>query len=189
MDRTGIRGGLAAGQLALLLTAALLPGCRSRPRAPALDNAPVYQNDREGFRFVAPEGWTQLARADVPPGKLAKERLLVQYRRLNAPREATFEVSVADFSPSTDLADYLAAPAYGSKDWKLQSAPEPAEVNGVAGTRYDFTARVGKDDMTREVVAFRRGERVYFFTTVFFTKDATAQEQGRRAVARILWKG
>ena len=137
---------------------------------------------------MVPEDWSQYARSDLPPGKLDKERLLVQYRRVKSAKEATFEVSAADLPPSADLADYLAAPAFGSKDWKLRSSPEPLEVDGVPGTRYDLTARVGKEDMTREVVAFRRGERVYFFTTVFFTKDATAQEQARRAVSRLLWR-
>jgi hypothetical protein len=189
IGRTGLCGVRAAGPLALIVAATLLAGCRPRPRAPALYDAPVYQNDTEGFRFVVPEGWSQYARSDVPPGKLDKERLLVQYRRMKSAKEATLEVSAADLPPSADLADYLAGPAFGVKDWKLKPPPEPVEVNGVAGTRYDFTGRVGKDDMTREVVAFRRGERVYFFTTLFFTQDATAQEQSRRAVSRILWKG
>jgi hypothetical protein len=173
----------------LLVAATLLAGCRPRPRAPDLNDAPVYENDREGFRFMVPEGWSQYARSELPPGKLDKERLLVQYRRTKSEKEATLEVSAADLSPSTDLANYLAAPAFGVKDWKLKPSPESVEVNGVAGTRYDFAGRVGKEEMTREVVAFRRGERVYFFTTLFFTKDTTAQEQSRRAVSRILWKG
>jgi hypothetical protein len=175
-------------QLALVVAAALPAGCRTRPRAPALDNAPVYQNDREGFRFLVPEGWSQFARSELPPGKLDKERVLVQYRRINPAKEATFEVSAADLPPSADLAEYLGAPAFGSKDWKLKSPPEPLEVDSVPGTRYEFTSRVGKEEMTREVVAFRRGERAYIFTTLFFTRDATAQEQARRAVSRILWR-
>jgi hypothetical protein len=187
--RTGRRSCLAAGPLVLIVAATLLAGCRPRPRAPVLDDSPVYENDQEGFRFMVPEGWSQYARSDVPPGKLDKERLLVQYRRTNSAKQATLEVSADDLPPSTDLADHLAAPAFGLKDWKLRSPPEQVEVNGVAGTRYNFGGRVGKEDMTREVVAFRRGGRVYFFTTLFYTKDATAQEQSRRAVSRILWKG
>jgi hypothetical protein len=177
-----------AGQLALLLATVVPAGCHHGPRAPALDDSPVYQNDQAGFRFLVPEGWSQSARSELPPGKLDKERLLVQYRRTASSKEATFEVSAADLGPSADLADYLAAPALGVKDWKLKPPPEDLEVSGVRGTRYNFAGRMGKEDVTREVVAFRRGERLYFFTTVFASKDTTAQEQARRAVSRLLWK-
>jgi hypothetical protein len=145
-------------------------------------------NDREGFRFVVPEGWHQAARSEPPPGKLDQERVLVQYRQLDPEHPATFEVSAADLPAATDLAAYLAGPGYGAREWRLRGVPENLEVGGVPGTRYDFAARVDKDDLAREVVAFRRGERVYFFTAVFLAKDGTAREQFRRSVDRILWK-
>jgi hypothetical protein len=125
----------------------------------------------------------------VPPGKLDKERLLVQYRRLDPGKDATLEVTAADLEPSTDLAARLAGPGFGVQEWRLQPPPEPLDVNGVAGVRYDFAGRSGRDEMTREVVAFRRGGRVYFFTVVSLKKDATAREQFRRAVNGILWRG
>src|SRR2546423_15656230 len=78
----------------LALCALLLLGCDSKPRAPALMDDPVYQNDREGFRFLVPDGWKQHARAEVPPGKSEKERLLVQYRRPAEGGEATLEVTL-----------------------------------------------------------------------------------------------
>jgi hypothetical protein len=175
--------------LALLAAGlAVLAGCGPRPRAPALEDNPVYVNDAGGFRFVVPEGWHQFARSELPPGKLDRERLLVQYRRLDPERQATLEVSAADLPASVNLTDYLADASYGAKAWRPQGKPEPVEGAGVPGTRYDFSARVGKNDLAREVIAFRRGERVYFFTVVYAARDDTAREQFRRSVARILWK-
>src|SRR5689334_14831576 len=99
----------------ILVCAALLAGCNSRPRAPALRDDPVYQNDREGFRFLAPEGWTQSARTEVPPGKVKTETPLVDYRRTKGEGRAALRVSLADLPESTDLESYLSGPSYGVK--------------------------------------------------------------------------
>lgn len=172
----------------LIVCAAALPGCTSRPKAPAIRDEPVYQNDQEGFRFLAPEGWTQRAKSAVPPGKVEKERLLVTYHRMGAEKPASLEVTLADLPESADLAAFLIGPAYGSDKWRPKGAAQPTDVNDVAALRHTFTARVGKDDLTREVVTFRRGERVYFFTGVFPTADSKAREDVRRAVGSVIWK-
>ncbi len=176
------------GVAALIAGCALLVGCSSKPRAPALENEPVYQNKREGFRFVVPEGWIQTAKADIPPGKAAKERLLVAYQRPVHGKPAFLEVSLADLPDSTDLAAYLAEVPYGTSKWRRSDPPQPLDVGGVPATRYFYTTRVGKDDLTREVTTFRRGERVYFFSGVYPTGDSQAREQLRRAAASTIWE-
>jgi hypothetical protein len=175
--------------LAALLAAGLSPagGCRPKPRAPALLDEPVYQNAREGFRFLVPEGWIIAARADVPPGPAETERMLVQYQHSAGEKPATFEVSLADLPEGTDLASHLAGPSFGAEHWDLSGPPEKVEVDGVAGTRYGFTARADRKALAREVTAFRRGGRVYFFTALASRDDTGAREQVRRAVGRIIW--
>jgi hypothetical protein len=158
------------------------------PRAPLLLDEPVYQNEREGFRFLVPEVWKQHARAEVPAGPVTKERLLVQYRRLVPGQEATFEVSLADLSAGTDLAAFLGAPSFGVDKWRPTGKAVAVTVNGVSGQRFAFGGRAGKQELQREVVAFRRGERVYFFTTVFPAADTSARDQVRRAVGGLVWK-
>jgi hypothetical protein len=64
--------------LALALLA--LAGCQRPPRAPALVNEPVYQDSREGFRFLVPDGSVQEARGEMPPAPVEDERMLVEYR-------------------------------------------------------------------------------------------------------------
>jgi hypothetical protein len=163
-----------------------LAGCGSHPRAPALQDQPVYQNDREGFRFLVPEGWKQYARADLPPGKIDHERLLVQYRRKEG-KAATLEVSRVDLPASTDLATYLTAPAFGVNTWRF-TVREALEVGGKPAERLLLTGRRGAEELTREVVAVRRDERVYLFTGIFASGDAAARSAVRRAVGRVLWK-
>lgn len=169
--------------LFLLLSA----GCSQRPHAPALGDDPVYQNSREGFRFLAPEGWVQRARAEVPPGKAEKERLLVEYQRARGGKLALLEVSLADLPSSTDLVDYLAGPADGVERWRPVGSPEKLEIGGAEATRMTFTGRLGKEDLTWEVVAFRRGERVYFFVGLFTSADTKARDDLRRVVESTLW--
>src|SRR5947207_1952757 len=90
-----------------VLLLALLAGCTSRPSAPPLQDGPVYKNEREGFRFLTPEGWKQVARGEVPPGKVVGERMLVEYKCLTAAKLASLEVTVADVSPNDSLGDYV----------------------------------------------------------------------------------
>jgi hypothetical protein len=153
-----------------------------------LGDGAVYQNEREGFRFLVPEGWKQHAKTDAPPGKYARDLLLVEYKHLVHGKGALLQVSLADLAEGTDLAKFLANPSFGVKEWSVARAPEAVQVDGVAGVRRVFTGRLGSQEMTREVVAFRRGERVYFFTGLFPTGDAESRDQVRAAVASIFWK-
>ena len=148
----------------LLLGGVLLPGCSRKPQAPALRDEPVYENAQEGLRFLAPEQWTQHARATLPPGKVDKERLLVGYRRHEAGESAQLELARADLPESTKLTDYLSGPAFSARQWKAKGPPEELEINGVPAVRSIFLTGAGKDEEVREVVTFRRGERCYFFS-------------------------
>jgi hypothetical protein len=170
------------------VTAILVLGCSSEPQAPVLRNEPVYENDTEGFRFLAPEGWRLHAKVNAPPGKLEKERLLVQYVRLSSERGASLDVSMADLPAATDLTAYLAGPSGGVKSWRLAGPVAPVQINGVRADRITFTSRVKNEDTTKEVVAFRRGERWYFFSAYFAAGDGKARDQVRRAVESTIWK-
>lgn len=169
------------------VAAMLVLGCNSQPQAPVLRNEPVYQNDTEGFRFLAPEGWRQHAKVNAPPEKLDKERLLVQYVGLSSEKGASLDVSMADLPETTDLAAYLAGPSGGVKNWRLKTS-ESVTINGVPAERLIFLGRVGKEEAVKEVVVFRRGERVYFFSAYCASGDTRAQEQVRSAVGSTRWK-
>jgi hypothetical protein len=164
-------------------------GCSNEPRAPALIDSPVYQNDGEGFRFLVPDGWKISAKAEMPPGKLDKERLLVQYHRTGDATKATLlEVSAADLPVEADLAQYLAGPSFGAGKWNATSKPEVIPGHGVEGLRLSFRGQVERTGMMKEVVAFRRKQRVYFFTMIAANGDGTAPDQFHRAVESVVWK-
>jgi len=166
----------------------LAPGCNGQPQAPVLRNEPVYENATEGFRFLTPDGWRQHAKVNVPRGKLEKERLLVQYVRLTGEKGASLDVSMADLPATTDPAHYLAGPSGGVKSWRAKSPVESVQVGDVPAERFLFIGRMDKEEAVKEVVAIRRGERIYFFTAYFAPGDTKAQQQVRRTVESTLWK-
>jgi hypothetical protein len=181
-----VRGLARCAALAALLPA-LLGGCGPRPRAPALQDEPVYQNKQEGFHFLPPEGWIIHARAEVPPGKLSEERLLVEYKRVTSAKPASLEVSMADIPAGTDVAACLEGRASPDDSWQPQGSAENIEVGGQPAARRAFLGQFGQDRVMREIMAVRRGGRVYFFTGLFPADDSKAREQVRKAVASVAW--
>jgi hypothetical protein len=153
-----------------------------------LRDDPVYQNDSEGFRFLAPQGWTQSTRSNVPPGKQETEYPLVAYRQIAGASGASFRVSLIDLPSSADLAPHLAGPSYGVEQWTQAAPPEKIAVGSASGVRYHFKGRAGKQDLVKEVVAVRRGERVYLFTALYAPRDTEVRDQLRRVVESIIWK-
>ena len=165
----------------------LLPACGTKPRAPVLGDDPVYQNDKEGFRFLVPQGWKITSRSEVPPGKLTKDTTLVNYRRQTG-KGASFLVTANDLPTSTDLADLLAGPSFGVPKWTLTGPPVNLKAGGMDGVRYSFTARSGKEERGKEVFCVRRDDRLYFFLTLYSASDTEARDEVRRLVDSVVWK-
>jgi hypothetical protein len=172
---------------AALLLAAILAGCNSRPSAPALEDGPVYNDRREGFRFFVPEGWKQRARGTVPSGKIAGERMLVEYKCLTPATSAGLMVSVADVPESTSLSDYIAKNNLTREDWRLAAPAEDFTINGVPAARITYLQGAGKDQSVREIVAFRRGERVYFFKGFYASADAKSRKAVKATIETVVW--
>jgi hypothetical protein len=171
---------------ALLATMLFCCGCRPKPKAPALIDEPVYQSD-EGFRFLVPEGWIMTAKGNVPPGPAETETILVQYRLNSGNSSATLEISLKDLPEDADLADYLSGPSYSVRRWNLVGKAESIEAGGLSGKRFRFNGKADSSELAKEVTAFRRGGRVYFFTVLHSPKDAAAPEQARRSISRLDW--
>jgi hypothetical protein len=163
-------------------------GCNRRPSAPALGDAPVYQNNREGFRFLVPENWTQVASGVLPRGELEGEVLLVKYRMRTAGKGALLEVLCFDASKYPDVQKYHSEPSHGSKDWQSTGPVESLEINGTPAQRLVFSASIQGKPMVKEIVAFQREGRVYSFIGLFWESDNKARQQLRRAVGSIIWR-
>ena len=176
--------GVLMGGLLLVL----LSGCERAPRAPALRDTKVYQNNRQGFRFLVPDNWTQTANAVLPKGPIEGEVLLVQYRMRTAEMGAALEVLCFDQARASNLQDYHAGPSHGTERWQSLEPAKGVEIGGAAGQRFVFVGRVSNQRMNKEVVAFRRGSRVFSFIGLYWQKDTKAGEQYERAVQSILWR-
>ncbi len=174
-------------RLLLLTPLILLPACSDRPKAPPLTQESVYQNDAIGVRFLVPSGWTTQSRAVLPSGPLAKPIVLVSYQG-GYERPAKFLVLVADIPPDVDLRAYLIEHQVGSEKWKSQSAIEPVSINGAPASRFVLTLPRGKEEIRREVTAFRRDNRVYLFLVDFSATDGASRDAVRTAIDSIKWK-
>jgi hypothetical protein len=175
----------------LALVGGLLVGCGARPKAPPLvQGEAVYHNPREGFRLEPPPGWNQQGRAEYPPGRQEQERALVEYKRLDVQGPAFFRASLLDLPESTTAEAYLRGRPPGPDKWQPAAGTETLQVGGLPATRVTFTGmweEEKKEEVVKEVVAVRRGGRVYFFTGIFAADDPKARALVRTAVASIVW--
>jgi hypothetical protein len=174
--------------LAGLALAALAAGCSPKPRAPALmQGEAVYHNAQEGFRLLPPPNWSVHARTESTPDKLTEERLLVRYQRTGPAGRAAFDVTMEDVPESEDLAEVIRERRLAA-DWKPVGSVESLEVGGRPAARgaYQTQPKQGAA-LLREIVAVRKGGRVYLFTGTFPAGDAKSREQVRKSVATLSW--
>jgi predicted Zn-dependent protease len=177
-----IRGGLFRATL-LTLTA-----CSDRPEAPPLNDETVFHSDAVGLRFLAPAGWSIASRAVLPSGALPRPIMLVVYQSIGGDKPAALEVMVVDVPADIDLGRFLAEHPLGNESWKPLPPEPPILVNGVSAPRLSLVRMQGKEELHREVTAFRRGDRVYFFLATFAASDAASRDTARTAVASVTWK-
>jgi hypothetical protein len=166
----------------LLALLPILAGCTTEhPRAPALRDGPVYDNSLAGLRFLTPTNWNQVARSDQPPPGPG-ERLLVRFQAPPNVSHALFEVTV-DAAPPEDVAALVKQPSHSAAAWEPVGAPAQLTIGGEPATRYTFKNK----ETTKEVVAVRRGGKLYLFTMIAATSDAESREQIRQVVGGVTW--
>jgi hypothetical protein len=151
-----------------------------------LQDETVYQNSQEGFRFLPPPEWKQQARAEFPAGPVTEKRLLVEYKCFTSAKPASLDVSMLDVSedkPLTECVRELGAEG----DWKATESPVELQVGGRSAARGTFTSTQGGEPRSCELVAVRRGSRVYFFAGVFALGDTRSRDAIRKAVDTVGW--
>lgn len=163
---------------------AVLAGCGEKPKAPPLSNEAVYQNDKIGLRFLTPEGWSVTTRSDLPAA-LTRPVTVVAYVVKHGKQVADLEVTAADLPADADLGAFLAEYRVGAQKWVARKGPDDVTVNGAAAKRFLFAAGKGKDETLREVTAFRRGGRVFFFLATFPATDPDRRDQARKSVDSV----
>jgi hypothetical protein len=153
---------LVLGAVALLFLSIWLGARSGTPQAPALHNGPVYKS-KEGFRFlISDTDWAQCASAVVPPGRADDERMVVEYKLQNGDSPAGLRVTAIDLGARSwsAIEQYLVTHSPNRDLWRLSGVAEPFTVNGAGAARITLLGtQARKGDLTREIVAFRRGER------------------------------
>jgi hypothetical protein len=169
------------------LLAISLCGCDSGPEAPELRDAPVYENAKEGFRFMVPDGWTQTASSILPAGDLEGDAFLARYRVKSPEAGSTLQIECFQENEPVDLQEYHSGPSYRVNRWKLKGEPETVTLGGREAQRMMFEATMDGREISKEVVCFRKGNRVYSFVGLFSSTDEKARQQIQRAVASVSW--
>lgn len=165
----------------------VLVGCGGGPSAPELRDSPVYRSASEGFRFLVPDGWTQIANASLPPGELDKEVFLTRYRVRSPEMGAMLYVVCFNDDASLDLEQYHSEASFRAPSWEVVSPMEEVIINETAGHRGLFKATLDKNEMSKDVLCFRKNGRVYSFIGLYWSTDEKAQQQLSRAVESVIW--
>ena len=172
---------------AVIVLSVCLGGCSERPEAPELRDAPVYENAREGFRFMVPDGWTQTASSILPPGNLDGDAFLARYRVKSPEAGSTLQIECFQENEPANLQEYHTGPSYRVNRWEPASEPETLTLGGREAQRMVFEATMDGRQVSKEVVCFRKGNRVYSFVGLFSSTDENARQQIQRAVASVTW--
>jgi hypothetical protein len=152
-----------------------------------LRDAPVYQNDAEGFRFLVPKGWIQTASAVLPPERLEDEVVLVRYQMRTSEKAALVELLCFD-RQNVDLQQFHAGPSHGVADWRIVSPLSRRQIHGMPAEHCLYRGTSEKESFCKEVYAFRRGARVYCFIAFYWESDQNAREEVRQAMESVVWR-
>lgn len=164
-------------------------GCNRGPIAPELRNSPVYHNSQEGIRFLVPDNWTQSASANLPAGDLDREHFLVRYNVRLPDSSAQVQVlCYQDRSGQDDMVKHHQEPAFGIQQWTLKDGPKQETISGQVGTWLYLTGKNKEKEMGKEVLCFRKGDRVYSFVGTFWTTDDKARQVMHRAFQSVIWE-
>lgn len=162
-------------------------GCSDKPKAPPLLNETVYNYEKIGLRFLSPEGWTIASRSTIPPGPLSKPLLLATYRGTGEEHPAALEVFAVDLAEDADFGLYLLDHSIGVGQWTLKNPATAATINSAPATHYLLSQKEGTVEHLRDVTAFRRGGRVYFFMISYGADDPGSSDPARKSIDSITW--
>ncbi len=167
--------------LVLLVT---VVGCGGPEPPVLLQNLDVYQDEQEGFRFRPPPGWMMQSR--TASADRAKEIGLVKYKRGSGTQVGVFQVSAIDLTPGTDVTAYVDK-ALGKDDKRTSKKSEALQVGGQPGARDTYNTRWDRETLTKEIVAVRRGPRVYFLTGIYPPADKETKDAIRKTLDSMEW--
>lgn len=153
-----------------------------------MTNSRVYENAGEGFRFLVPEGWMQMASANLPPGPLDREQPVSRYTLSSTVAAATFMVLCVSENVAADLEAHHSGPFLGVKRWTLVKPLTEVIINGAPAERIEYEGMQGDSKVAKVVTCFRRNGRVYSFVGVFSVADEMTRQEIERTTNDIIWE-
>jgi hypothetical protein len=117
--------------------------------------------------------------------EMKKERLLVEYKRLDKARPAALIVTVLDLPESTTVPDYLQRRWQKLTPFRLTST-ETVQIDNRPLERYTFVGQENQEQRVREVVVLRRQQRAYLFTGTYAAADNKGKSEIRAAMASLV---
>lgn len=175
--------------LVLGIVATLAIGCKDEtPRAPALRDSPVYQNESAGLRFLVPERWRQAANSNLPEGPLEREVQLARYNVNTSAAAASLEILCMTTDDTFNAVEYHSGPSFGITEWKLIEKPQTVTLGAEEGSQMLLEGEVGGDVYEKEVTTIRRGNRTFHFIGLYSQEDHNARQQIQRAIQSVAWK-
>lgn len=174
-------------RIALSVSLLLVAACDSTPRAPELVDSPVYQNKAEGFRFRVPEGWTQSASSNLPPGDFEGENFLVRYLVQSPAGGSTLQVLCFVDNDETNLEEHYRSPSFGVEKWTVTSPTTPVKIGDTSAERITYQGPLRGKPMHKDVLCVRRGNRVYAFVGLYSEGDDKARQAIQRALDSLTW--
>lgn len=170
------------------VAAATLAGCSETPRAPDLTTEAVYQNDRAGLRFLTPDGWNVIAKSVDPETPRDIPLRLIAYQHTEGRKRAELDLFTFAAPEDGDLLKYLERKPIGPEVWVHKPPVEPLTADGVEAKRYTLAGKGASADKRRELVEFRRGDRVYLFVISYNADDTKHRDQARGVIEKAVWK-
>lgn len=155
-------------------------------------DGPEFVDNQIGLRFTPPTGWGMQARSTESPTTHKPERMVVKYKRLvRGPNVAWLRVHVVDVDDSSTPGELIKTRKPRETNWIVSKPIEDnLTIAGRPAARVTFSGLMDPDgrgarQCSAEVVAFKVGQRAYYFTGTFNNTDIETQKALRDALETI----
>lgn len=155
-------------------------------------DGPEFHDRQIGLRFTPPAGWGMQARSTESPTTHKPERMVVKYKRLvRGPNVAWLRVHVVDAEDDRTPDELIKTRKPRENQWTVTKPIESGlTIAGRPAARVTFGGLMDADGKgsrpcSAEVVAFRVGNRAFYFTGTYHNADTETQKLLREAMETI----
>jgi hypothetical protein len=152
-----------------------------------------FLDEQVGLRFTPPADWAMQARSTEAPTHLP-ERRVVKYKLFSPSRHAAWmRLWVKDVAEGMTPVEMLRNSKPPEPGWKPQGEIEgDLQIGGAPAARRTFGGPLdhdgrGNKDFRCEIVAVKRGGRLFEFSGTYFAGDEQAQREIRQTMTSVVF--